>query len=170
MTIFVLLLSAFLYLDNKTYYYGFGKGLISYKLPNYLKPYYSGSDLGNTGFALTENDETAIDVLNNIFPIYLENNKKIKIKKFLGYGFSEDVIVVKIVDSTNKEIYIRILNNNKSDYIFDELKSIPKNLRYINLDKDLNYFKKIKLIKNFVLISLILSFIFLLKEILYKKE
>lgn len=170
--LFVLLLFiTYLYLDNKSYYYGFGKGFLSSKLPNYIRPYYRGTDTGNTGFAFVERD-IELDIIDNLHPVYLSNNNKIMIKKFLGYNFDQKTVTIKVRDISNKTRYIEIQENsdkNNEDFVFKELSFTKSDIKYIDLDYNLSYFKRIKLIKNISLILSVLSLIYLFR-VLYKNK
>lgn len=156
----LIFLSLFLYLDNKSYYYGFGKGYISSKLPYYIRPHYRGSDLGNTGFSFVEKDVN-LDILDNLHPTYVSNNNKIIIKKILGYGFDKEIVIVKIEDSFKQKRYVKIYYEKNVKFSFDELKFMKGDLKYINLDKSLYYFNNVKMIKNIVFLVLCILFFYL---------
>ena len=174
--VFVIVLTLFLYLDNEAYYYGFGKGYVSSKIPSRFEILFAGSDLGNQGMILKENDLNLHIIRKNDSLFKDEVGKKIIINQFVGYWFDDKVIVAKLKDRRNNnryiEVYEEVTNNpypkficKETNYALDKL----DRLKYVDLDRSLNYFKKLKLFKN---ISLILSFLFLiyLFRVLYKSE
>jgi len=160
--IYFLLSVSYFYLDCKSYYYGFGKGYISYKLPDYIRPHFRDTDLGNTGFVFVEKDIN-LNVIDNMYPVDTSNGSLINIKTFLGYGFNKKIIIVKVIDSNDSLRYISV-NQTNSGYRFYELLSMQKGLKYINLDHSISYFNKFKVTKNVLLfVLLIYTFILFLK-------
>lgn len=174
----VTLLALYLYLDCKTYYYGLGGcGFLSSKLPPRFEIYFGGSDFGNQGMILMEKDMNLLIIRKSDSISTLDNSKnKIIVNKFTGYWFDDKTIVAKIKDKSNINRYIQVYeevtNNLYPKFICKEINYAPnklERLKYVDLDKSLNYFKRIKLFKN---ISLILSALFLIYffRVLYKSK
>ncbi|WP_291098457.1 MULTISPECIES: hypothetical protein [unclassified Flavobacterium] len=164
------LLVLFFYLDSKTYYYGFGNGFFSSKIPHRFEIYFAGSDFGNQGMILEENDMSLLIIHKNGSIFMDDTKKKIIIDKFLGYWFNDKIIIAKVKDKNNNNRYIQVYeevtNNLYPKFICKEI-SYSHNefggLKYIDLDKSLNYFKKLKLIKNISFILCVLSLVYSIK-------
>ena len=172
----VIVLALFLYLDNKAYYYGFGKGYVSSKIPSRFEILFAGSDLGNQGMILKENDLNLHIIRKNDSLFKDEVGKKIIIKQFVGYWFDDKVIVVKLKDKSNNdryiEVYEEVTNNPYPKFICKETNYATnklERLKYVDLDKSLSYFKRLKLSKNISLILSALSLIYLFR-VLYKSK
>ena len=174
--VFIIVLTLFLYLDNKAYYYGFGNGFISSKLPHRFKILFAGSDLGNQGIILKENDMNLHIIRKNDSLFKDEVGKKIIINQFVGYWFDDKIIVAKIKDESNNNRYIQVYeevtNNPYPKFICKETNYTIHKLhefKYVDLDRSLSYFKKLKLFKNISLILSVLSLMYLLR-VLYKSK
>ncbi|MFV5701601.1 hypothetical protein ACM55F_06980 [Flavobacterium sp. XS2P12] len=157
--IWLSILSVFLYLDSKAYYYGFGQGFLSAKIPSRFSVLFAGSDLGNQGMVLKEKDLNLWIINCNDSIFMSDTEKKIMIKKFVGYWFNNKTIVAKVKDNNNKnryiEIYEEVTNALYSNFICKEMRYPPDeydDLKYIDLDKSLVYFKRFKLIKNLTIV------------------
>jgi hypothetical protein len=175
--VFVIVLALFLYLDNKAYYYGLGgSGFLSSKLPPRFEILFAGSDLGNQGMILKENDMNLHIIRKNDSLFKDEVGKKTIINKFVGYWFDDKIIVAKIKDKSNNnryiEVYEEVTNNLYPKFICKEINYAPnklERLKYIDLDKSLSYFKKLKLFKNISFFLSALSLIYLFR-VLYESK
>ena len=178
--LFISLIVLYLMMDYQAYYYGFGNGWLSKKIPSGYHILFAGSDLGDQGIIIEENNMNGYLVRKDEV-IEIENSPKILIKKITDYFFTSHDIIVGLNDSegNNKKIKIGIRPVNKKwkeEHYFEEVFKINKNYKHINLNKSLLYFKYFKLLKNLVLIFLIIVFIilvikyflFLLFKIIYK--
>lgn len=171
----IVLLGTFLSLDGSTYYYGLGKGFIVPKIPNRFSIIFAGSDLGNQGVVLKEKDMNTWVIFNNN-TVPLSNTKnKIKINIFLGYWFTSKSIIANIKDEKGNnrhiEIYEEASNSLYPKYFCNEINFKPvtiQGIKYINLDKSLEYLKKMKFIKNTTFILWLLSTIYFLKLLLWR--
>jgi hypothetical protein len=164
----IIILSLFFYLDNKAYYYGFGNGFTSSKLPRRFEIFFGGSDFGNQGMMLMENDMNLLIIRKNDSLFEDESVKKIIINQFVGYWFNDKVIVAKIKDKSNNnkyiEVYEEVTNKPYPKFICKEINYTPNKLdelKYVDLDKSLSYFKSLKIFKNISLILSALSIIYL---------
>jgi hypothetical protein len=171
--LFTIVFILFLYLDNKAYYYGFGNGFVSSKIPKRFEIFFGGSDFGNQGMILIENDMKLL-IINRNDSIFMHDNPKNKIivNKFAGYWFDDKNIIAKIKDKNNNNRYIQvyeeITNTPYPKFIIKEIKYLPNkldNLKYVDLDKSLSYFKKLKLLKNIFFILFIISLFYIFKII-----
>ena len=174
--VFIIVLTLFLYLDNKAYYYGFGNGFISSKIPSRFEIFFGGSDFGNQGMMLMENDMNLLLIRKNDSLFKDEFGKKIIINQFVGYWFDDKIIVAKIKDESNNnryiEVYEEVTNNPYPKFICKETNYTIHKLhefKYVDLDRSLSYFKKLKLFKNISLILSVLSLMYLLR-VLYKSR
>jgi hypothetical protein len=103
-------LLVFLISDSRAYYYGYGWGIFSRKIPEsaHVKILFAGSDLGNQGMIIQEDNIGGIYLIHasKDFPTivhYLHNphkNKAIFVKKVLGYYFDKNTFIVKIIEFT----------------------------------------------------------------------
>jgi hypothetical protein len=177
-TIFLsfILLVTFLAIDSQTYYYGFGKGFLSDKIPNRFSILFAGSDLGDQGMILKENDMKLHIIRANGYISMNKGDSKINIKKFIGYWFTSKTIVANVKDEKNNNRYINIYeeetNSLYPNFILKELKYKPSefsNIKYIDLDKNLQYFKILKLVKNLIFGLWIISILYGFK-LFYKKK
>lgn len=162
--VFIILLTLFLYLDNKAYYYGFGNGYVSSKIPSRFKILFADSDLGNQGMILKENDMNLHIIRKNDSLFNYEVGKKIIINQFVGYWFDDKVIVAKLKDKSNNYRYIEVHEEDTTNlypkFVCKEINyALDKvdRLKYVDLDKSLSFFKILKLFKN---LSIILIFLF----------
>ncbi|MEC4049003.1 hypothetical protein OX284_006155 [Flavobacterium sp. SUN046] len=175
--LFISLICSYLYLDNKTYYYGFGYGIISTKIPNRFEIFRADSFNENIGFYLIERDLNLYIIFDNKM-IHIKNqNEGIVPKKFIGYWYNNKVLLVKIIDNKGVirylEIYEELTNRLSPHIIIEELKNISydnqinviysgsyTNLHYINLNFDNDFFVKLKLYKFLNLVAIIVGIIY----------
>jgi hypothetical protein len=159
----IVLLILFLIIDSQSYYYGFGKGVFCSKIPSRFSIVFAGSDLGNQGMILKENDMKLHIVKINKYISIDKSNTKIYVKKFIGYWFTSKTIVAAVIDEKDNDRYINIYeeetNSLYPNYICEELKYKPSEysgIRYIDLNKSLKYFKSLNLIKKLIFVSWII--------------
>lgn len=165
------LLVLFIYLDSKTYYYGFGSGFFSSKIPHRFEIFFGGSDFGNQGMILMENDMNLL-IISKSGSIFMNDDtkKKIIVNKFTGYWFNDKIIVAKVKDKNNNNRYIQVYeevtNKLYPKFICKEI-SYSHNeferLKYIDLDKSLSYFKRLKLLKNTAFISCVVFLLYIFR-------
>lgn len=165
-------LIAFLILDCKSYYYGFGEGFVSKKIPNHFSVnlLFGGSDLGYQGMSLLENDIGRMYIIVKNKNITTVEGVEMTVGKFLGYYFNKEIFIAKILDENNKIVNVEVIPKKSSldaTYIYHDLSIVSgfneKDLKYVNLDKSIMYFQYFRLLKNISFIALI---IFLLLNIL----
>ena len=166
------LLIVFLYLDYRGYYYGFGFGIFNKKIPKIFSVLYAGSDLGNQGIIIEQNEmgiyhiqgnsDYSIRTTNKEKMIWIKESQEIFVKKIKGYWFNHKVLVAKVLDKNDKERYIMTYEESTNrlhpDIICEEMKHPPSeydNLTYIDLDKSLTYFGRFRAVKNLVFILLL---------------
>lgn len=174
--VFIITIILFLYIDNKAYYYGFSKGYISSKIPSRFEILFAGSDLGNQGIILKENNMNLHIIRKNDSLFKDEVGKKIIINQFVGYWFDDRIIVAKIKDKSNINRYIQVyeeVTNNPYPKFFCKEINYDHNklerLKYVDLDKSLSYFKNLKLFKSISLLLSVLSLVYYF-TLLYKSR
>lgn len=176
-TLCLALLCVFLVLDRKSYYYGFGNGLISSKIPDRFEVVFAGSDLGNQGVIIEEN-QMGLWIINRNDSIFVNNDKdKIFIQDIKGYWYNNNVIIASVLDSESKKRYIEIYEESSNElypnFICNEMKFPPdefSDVDYIDLEKSLDYFKRLKLIKNLSFLLWVISVLYLLRTIIKSKR
>lgn len=112
-------------------------------LPLEVNPVYWGHDVGNMGFTLEDQFGLTIIAKGNTYKI---NNKIIEIDRVLGYGFSETLLVSKVLDA-EMEPYLVLLDEERpsetkvigySDSSFTNLK-----LSFIDIDGSGEYMHRL---------------------------
>mgnify|MGYP006154367747 CR=1 FL=1 len=164
----ILSIITFILIHDKAYYYGLvlDKTIISEKLPDFIRPKFSGSDLGNNGFYLIQKN-TTIHVIDNRSKISTQLEHEIQVKNIKGYGFFNEKIILKVNTNNETVYYLDISYNKNRGYLFNEVKRIPKEYKYINLEKDLTYFKLFNKVKLMSLVTSIIFILFLIKAIYF---
>jgi hypothetical protein len=176
----LLFLLLFLIFDCQSYYYGYGWGILSKKIPKsaHVKILFAGSDLGNQGMIIKEDDIGGVYLIHSSekMPMIIEGSsnssgiKRIYVKKVLGYYFDQELFIVKILSSNNNVKNINIIAQQYSDYyahtLFECKQVNEKELKYINLDKSILYFQYFRLIKNLFFLTFIIMSIILLYKII----
>lgn len=164
-------LIAFLILDCKSYYYGFGEGFMSKRIPNHFSVnlLFGGSDLGYQGMSLMEKDIGRMYIIVKNNTITTIDGVEVTVDKFLGYYFNNKIFIAQILDINNKIINVQVIPKRSlkdNTYIYHDLNVIStfneKDLKHINLDKSIMYFQYFRLLKN---ISFIILVIYLLLNI-----
>lgn len=170
--IYLSLVSLFLYMDSKSYYYGFGYGILSSKVPDRFTMHFGGSDLGNRGVTIKENFLNLNMFNKGDLTEITDNKERLFIKDFNGYWFNNKLIIVKFKDNDNKQrflkIYEEVTNDLNPKINIEEMKYAPlddNDLKYIDLNLDLNYLKRYRLFKNLLGFFLIIVTFFKLKKI-----
>lgn len=149
----------FIILNNKAYYYGIGNSLFFEEFPNFVRPRFSGSDKGNRGFYLVEK-ETTTHVVDNILPKYLNTGEEILVKSIYGYFFNKERIIINssIHNSLDRKRLVEVIYNEREGYEYKEIVNISEDMKYIDLDKDISFFKRMIFFKNLSLMLLFVSF------------
>jgi len=147
---------------NKAYYYGLSSGIFSEKLPDFVRPRFSGADLGNNGFYLIEKDVT-VHVIDSRSEIKTLSGNKIQLKRINAYGFSEKDIILQITSIDDIIYFLNISYQDEKGYSYKQVDEIPRTYKYINLDKNLSYFKRFNLLKIFLMGITIILISFLVK-------
>ena len=157
---FLILLIAFLYIDNKAYYYGQGFGVVASKLPPMYSILYARRYLDSSVFIVKEHDMGThlVRPSDSIFvQLSLGKEDKVIVKKIVGYGFKYKSFFVQVRDINNKLVVAEVYG-----YDFVKRKNIPLDYKYIDLDKSEDYFKRFFLVRKIIMMLLILNFIYLL--------
>ena len=158
----ILFFVIFLVLDYQSYYYGFGKGFLSEKIPKSanVKILFADSDLGYQGMVVKEDAIGGVYLIHTSkqFPIitypYNHNSDTIYVFKVLGYYFNYNTFIVKILSYDNEIENIKITakkyHKNPIYYahFMEKIYQLDKeHLKYIDLDKSISYFQHFKLVK-----------------------
>ncbi|GIZ09484.1 hypothetical protein FUMI01_22110 [Flavobacterium sp. UMI-01] len=159
-------------MDSKSYYYGFGYGILSSKVPERFTMHFGGSDLGNIGVIIEENFMNLMIFFKGRSVEITDKKEKVFIKDFDGYWFNNKLIIVKFKDNDNKQrflkIYEEVTNDLHPKINIEEMKYAPldhNDLKYIDLNLDLNYLKRYRLFKNLLGFILIIVTFFKAKRI-----
>ncbi|MBD0726710.1 hypothetical protein B6A10_16180 [Flavobacterium sp. L1I52] len=160
-------------MDSKSYYYGFGYGILSSKVPERFTMYFGGSDLGNRGVIIKENFlNLNMFYKGSKFVEITDKKEKVFIKDFDGYWFNNKLIIVKFKDNDNKQRFLKIYEEVSNDLHpkinIEEMKYAPLDdydLKYIDLNLDLSYLKRYRLFKNLLGFILIIVTFFKAKRI-----
>ncbi|WP_068597637.1 hypothetical protein [Vaginella massiliensis] len=155
---------AFLLIDTQTYYYGIGKGFLATKISPTLKIKFGGSDLGNTGPIIEENDVSGVYLIAKGSDISTKPNNDFIVSKFKSYYFKENQLIAEVVNESNITKYISIVpiqsNNEYPNYTIEEvlLRDFKTtDYKYVNLDYSIQYFKKLKSLRYVIVICFILT-------------
>jgi hypothetical protein len=157
----VLSIFALIFIFNKAYYYGLGSDIVSKKLPDFIRPRFSGTDLGNNGFYFIEKDYT-VHVIDNRSKVITKSGNEIHVNYIKAYGFCDNDIIMEVKDTEGAVHFLDVSYKKTSGYRFEEVKHIPREYNYINLDKSLAFFKVFKIIKSLlIIISMIFTILFI---------
>lgn len=160
---FILVLIYF-WTDYHSYYYGLANGFFSPKIPKEYAILFSGSDLGNGGIILKENDIGGSHLVFDNARIYTKK-EEVEIKKFKGYYFNKKNIIVEIVEKDNDIKYFlidsKVEKGEKFCCFFYELSNnmISRDYKYINIEYSLKYFRFIKIFRFIIFFIIVLIFL-----------
>lgn len=160
----ILSIFALIFIFNKAYYYGLGPDIVSKNLPDYIRPRFSDADSGNNGFYFIEGDNT-VHVIDNRSKVRTKSGNEIQVKYIKAYGFFENDIIIEVKGIDGSAHFLDVGFKNTFGYLFEEVKYIPKEYIYQNLDKSLAYFKVFNFIKSLMVITSIVFIILLIKTL-----
>lgn len=124
-------------MDYYGYYYGIGHGFFNIKLPVFYFLDYGTFDKQHPSVSVMDSDLNTFLVHNNQ-SITLENGKKIRIEKILGYYIDYKDIIVKVSDYQNKKYNIRIIPHLESEFQ-EEMNVDKENYKYIDIENREKY-------------------------------
>lgn len=127
-SLLIIVLIILFYFNYKHSYYGYTKSYFN-QTPNYIRPHFRGSDLGNRGFCIVQSDIN-LDVIGIHSKTRIKGERSIDFKYLSGYYYTNDNLIVEGIDKNNKNKLVLITPKNFESYVFDSIDSVPQNKGY----------------------------------------
>lgn len=136
-------------IDTQLYYYGKNILDVYSFLPHGIKPVFRYDFEG--GFAME--DAFGIYIVSRGEHRYVGSEKEINIEEIVSYGFSEEILIVEVIDNTQKIYFVNIQrkrdtrpNEDIQVDILNNLNSIQsKNIEWIQIKNNESYIKFLNL-------------------------